>query len=660
MSVTEQAAALLGAAGSDTLTSEQQQVAAHGTGPLLVTAGPGAGKTSTITQRIVRLVRDSIARPSEILAMTFTVSAANELRDRLADPRMLGQAGARGVMVGTFHSVCAHVLRNHAELFGRTDAFSIYDADELGRIVDQLLADPSRAELREQLDRFGHGPRAEIVRVMSLAKTHLLTPTGYVERSHHPMKTVIAQVWQHVSDELAANNALDFDDLLVFAYALFMSRPSVLLHYRRRWPWVLVDEHQDNNWAQIWLVALLAGSDGNVTALADDDQAIYRFRGAEVDGTLRFRFWFPNATTIALGQNFRSRAEIVMAARRCVEHNRSRTQKVLVSARGPGGRIDTPVFANEHAEAEWIRTCVEETIGSGVPVGEIYVVARNAYLTQPLQRPLTEAGIPYRVVGGLGFYERAVVKDAIAYLELIANPRDRRAFRRAVQSPRRKIGDATVDRVIETAREEGVEITTACSVVAADGSVRQRDTRAALDQFAAAFAGLRRRMLAGEPVDVVVKAALSMPGGLVAHHQGRASRRDDADQAIEDLRTLCRAAAAHRRRDPAATLAAFVQSAMLDADDADGADDVVRISTIHRAKGCEAHTVIVVGCEERVLPSWRATESADPRDLEEERRLFYVAATRARKRLILTRSNARRGRPTAGPSRFLVEAGVVA
>lgn len=645
-------------------TPEQRQVVMHGRGPLLVNAGPGSGKTSTLTSRIARLVKDGTARPSEILAMTFTNRAALEMRRRLADPRMLGREGVAGLTVGTFHSMCAQVVRQYAAMFGRTSAFTIYDPETVGRVVEQLLARTERSDLRDELEAHGRGAVGEVLRVMSLGKNRLLSPESYAERSRHPAREAIAMLWRETNAELAASNALDFDDLLVFTYSLLRANEFVLRHLRHRWPWLLVDEHQDCNLAQIWLICLLAGPDGNVTAVADDDQSIYRWRGAELDGTLRFGNWFPDYQAVVLGRNFRSHSEIVNSARTLIEHNQQRVPKALVSDKGAGATIETPTFANEHAEAKWVRGRIQEAITAGVPSGQIAIIARSGYLTKPVRRELTEAGIPHRVLGDLGFYERAVVRDGLAYLELLANPRDARALQRALQAPRRGVGDTTVEQVVAIARERELDLIEACRTLAGNGVVRRRDTRAALVQFADELDRLRLDAAAGKPVDDVVKEALLIPGGLVEHHtasirgEKRSARRTDAEEALADLKSLYEAARSYRVADADATVAGFVQGVMLEEDrDLDGYDRV-DVSSVHRAKGMEAQLVVVLGCEERVTPLWRSIESHDPADLEEERRVFYVAFTRAMRHLILTRVNERGGRASAGPSRFLVEAGV--
>ena len=348
--------------------------------------------------------------------------------------------------------------------------------------------------------------------------------------------------------------------------------------------------------------------------------------------------------------------------------NELRHPKRLVAARGPGGRITTRGFATDRDEAGWAAGLIADALAAGTAPGEILVLARTALATGPIQAALAAAGVPPRVLGSLGLYERAEVRDALAYLALLANPRDAHAFRRAVQAPRRGAGTATINRVVAAARErfDGDLIATCVNAQRLDG-VRAQATRDALARFGAGLDGVRAEYRAGRSLGHVVVAALTIDGGLVAHHQARrdhapsADQRRDGERVLEDLRSLCRAA--HTYTDQVGTAASVTglleHAAGLHTHELQrGHDTRITVSTIHRAKGTEAQLVLLLGCEEQLLPSWRALQSADPEDLEEERRLFYVAATRAKDQLVLTRCHVRGGRATGGPSRFLTEAGL--
>src|SRR4051812_29097634 len=425
---------------------------------------------------------------------------------------------------------------------------------------------------------------------------------------------------------------------------------------------------QDTNEAQAALVHLLAGSGGNVTVVGDDDQAIYRFRSAEPRNILCFGERYPAHECVVLGRNFRSRAEILGAAARCIAHNEHRHAKRLTAARGAGGRITTRGFALDRDEASWAAALIANALAAGTPPAEILVLARTAFATGPVQAALAAAGIPHRVLGSLGLYERAEIRDALAHLALLANPRDAHAFRRAVQAPKRGVGSATIARAIAAARERFAgDLITTCAYAQLLADVRAAASRQGLEAFGARLDAVRAEYRAGRSLGHVVVAALTLDGGLVAHHQARrdssprADQRREGERVLEDLRSLCRAAQTYADQvGTAASVTGLLEHAAgLHAEEIrPGEDRRITVSTIHRAKGAEAQLVLLLGCEEQLLPSWRSLQSADPEDLEEERRLFYVAATRAKDHLVLTRCHVRGGRPTGGPSRFLAEAGL--
>jgi DNA helicase-2/ATP-dependent DNA helicase PcrA len=648
------------------LTPEQTQAVRHGEGPLLIVAGPGTGKTRTLTHRVAHLLATGAAAPGEILAVTFSVRAAGELRLRLAD--LLGEQAARGVLAATFHSVCARLLREHATLFGRTDAYTIYDQADLRRVIETLLADRTREPIQRAIAACGQPAAAELETRIALAKSRLLNPADYLERSRYSAAALVGAVWQATEEELERCNAWAFDDLLTFAVRLLREHPARLAHLRGRWRWLVVDEMQDTNEAQATLVHLLAGSGGNVTVVGDDDQAIYRFRSAEPRNILAFGERYPDHDRVVLGRNFRSRAEILNAAACCIALNELRHPKRLIAARGPGGRITTRGFATDREEAAWAAGLIADALAARTPPGEVLVLARTAFATGPIQSALAAAGIAHRVLGSLGLYERAEVRDALAYLALLANPRDANAFRRAVQAPRRGAGTATIGRIVAAARErfDGDLITTCANAQAVSG-VRTQATRDALAGFGAGMDSVREQYRAGRSLGHVVVAAVTLDGGIVAQHEARrdhspsAEQRRDGEHVLEDLRSLCHAAQTYAEQiGTAASITGFLEHAAgLHAEEIrPGEDRRITVSTIHRAKGSEAKLVLLLGCDEQLLPSWRSLQSADPEDLEEERRLFYVAATRAKDHLVLTRCHVRGGRATGGPSRFLTEAGV--
>jgi DNA helicase-2/ATP-dependent DNA helicase PcrA len=429
----------------------------------------------------------------------------------------------------------------------------------------------------------------------------------------------------------------------------------------------VADEFQDTSHAQATLVDLLAGPDGNLCVCGDDDQVIHTWRHADPRHILDFHHRYPARTEIVLGRNFRSRAEILEAAVRCVSHNQRRAPKALIAMHGPGGQVRVRAFANEFAEASWVTAQIADALAGGTPPREILALARTGYATEPLQRALAHAGIPHRVLGSLGLYERTEVRDALAYLMLIQNPLDAQAYRRAIGSPRRGIGTATVTKLVTWAREQhrGDLIAASARAGELDG-IRAQTARMRMVEFGAALEQVRAELAAGRSIGHVVIATVTMPGGLVRHFQHQRDhtpdpdRRRDAERVLEDLRSLCRATQAHDEHDEDATLTGFLERAAgLHSQELDSTTDRrITVSTIHRAKGTEATAVALLGCEEELLPSWRSISSPDPERLAEERRLFYVAATRAKDRLLITHVAERGRRPTRGPSRFLTEAGL--
>ena len=423
------------------LTPEQAHAVTFGSGPLLLLAGPGAGKTRTLTHRAAHLIQSARAQPWEILAVTFSVRAAGELRLRLAD--LLGETVARRVTAATFHSVCARLLREHASVFGRTERYTIYDQADMRRVIDWLLSDAERGQIQQALADHGQPASAEVLAEISRAKNLLMWPESYERSASHPAAPLIAAVWRESEVELRRSNAFEFDDLLACAVRLVAEQPHRLTWLRQRWRWILVDEFQDTSHAQATLVDLLAGPDGNVCVCGDDDQLIHGWRHADPRHILGFAERHPAHTRIVLGRNFRSRSEILDAAVSCVSHNERRAPKALIAMRGPGGQVQVLGLANEYQEANWAAGQIADALDAGVPPAEVLALARTGYATEPLQYALARRGIPHRVLGSLGLYERTEVGDALAYLTLLVNPRDAQAFRRAIQSPRRGIGPAT-------------------------------------------------------------------------------------------------------------------------------------------------------------------------------------------------------------------------
>jgi ATP-dependent DNA helicase UvrD/PcrA len=645
------------------LTPEQIAAVTHGEGPQVIHAGPGSGKTRALVERVVYLLITGLASPNQIVVVTFTNTAASECVVRIQD--RLGPGAVSGMSISTFHALCSRILRHHAPAFGRDDNFTIYDEHEVKKLVDYVLADKERVRVREQLERFGACSASEVHHEVSLAKNRLWTPEFYEQHSEHPVAPLTAAVWRELDRELADSNAVDFDDLLSCCVRLLGEHPDLLISYRNRWRWLLVDEIQDSNYAQMGLVRLLAAPDGNVTVVGDLDQSLYGWNGANPRNLLAFADVFPDHQQVALGRNFRSKEEIVKAAEQLIAHNTRRPKIEFVADRGPGGHVSVRRFENEYVEAAWIAGEIGRQLRGGLTGEEILVVARTAFATAAVQRALAQANIKHRVLGSLGLYERAEVKDAIAYLTLLTNPDNAGALGRAIAVPRRGVGEVTTRAIVDYAREQQLDLISACTQ--ADQLPRMRTrTRENIVRFGSSMLKVRAEHMAGRSLGHTVAATLMLDGGLVQHHQRRrqsAKRtedRHDADRVLEDLRSVCRAASVYQEQQGAlATLLGFVEQAVgLHSQELAREDPVVTVATIHRAKGMGKCLVFVCGCEERVIPSWRALEAGALENLEEERRAFYVAMTRAENMLVLTWCEHRNGNNTEGRSRFIAEAGL--
>ncbi len=663
------------AVGALPLSAEQQQVLTHSTGALLVFAGPGSGKTRTLTGRIAHLLDSGRARPQEILALTFTVRAAEEMRVRLVG--LVGHDRAAAVTVATFHALGARILRTHAHNFGRSPSFSIYDQGDVARVARDLLQDDHAGS-----DESAGELAAEVVQQIALAKSRLASPAALRTDAARQNGAWLATLWERLDGELERSNAFDFADLVTHPVWLLREHPPIRGDYRRRWRHVLVDEFQDTDPAQLALLAALVGPaggapHGSLMVVGDDDQAVFGWRGAAIENLLEFNRSFPCAARLVLRRNFRCRPAILHAATRCIAHNTRREPKALLADRPPGGDVRVLTFRNDHAEAAWLTKRIAGLIATGSDPREILVLCRSLRWTQPLQQALTAAGIAHRVIGARSLWERVEVKDALAHVALVANPSDTAAFRRAVAAPTdreqfrkaavappsRGSGPVTQRAVIDYARATRIDLLEAC--MRAETLAIRGQAKAALTRLGSELSGVRADLHADGLVGKAVIGAISVSDGPVAAYQllldeaaDQAVLRDTA-RVLEDLRSLCRAAHTYQREHREdATLAGFLQQTRVDGPDALTAEEDLRLSiaTIHSAKGTEAQTVFVLGCEERRLPSSHAIENSAPLAIEEERRLFYVATTRAKDRLVLTIAQQRFGCPGAGASRFVAEA----
>jgi len=629
------------------LNPEQRRAVEHPGGPLLVLAGAGSGKTRVLTHRIAYLVRTQRARPGEILAITFTNKAAQEMRERVE--LLLGHS-TRAMWVLTFHSACVRMLRAEAPRLGYTRSFTIYDQSDTRRMVkkciDDLDVDPKRFT------------PAAVHHQISDAKNKLRDADAYAQLVGGYFEQTVADVYRHYETEMHRMNAMDFDDLLVRAVNVLELFPEVRARYAATFRHVLVDEYQDTNHAQYrWLQLLAGGEDGhrNLMAVGDPDQSIYSFRSADIANILNFQDDFPEATVIKLEQNYRSTQTILDAANAVIDYNRGRLPKTLFTELGVGDPIKLRELDDEHAEARFVVGEIERLVDEGVSRSEIAVFYRTNAMSRVLEDTLVRREVGYQVIGGTKFYERAEIKDAVAYLQVLANPQDVVSFTRIVNSPRRGIGQTSLSRVIAHADTMGISVWEAAEDPAGVPGLGAAAIKA-FGRFMDTMAALRDRAESGIPIGDLLNAVL--------HESGyfewlEAERTIEAQGRMENLEQLVEVAhefdatAQEGERD----LGTFLQSVSLVADADSRKDDehLVTLMTLHNAKGLEYPIVFVVGCEEGVFPHSRSVEEGT---LEEERRLCYVAITRAMRDLYLTYARRRAvfGNTNYGlPSRFLSE-----
>jgi DNA helicase-2/ATP-dependent DNA helicase PcrA len=629
------------------LNGPQREAVEHGEGPLLVLAGAGSGKTRVLTHRVAYLLATGRARPGEILAITFTNKAATEMRERVE--ALVGRA-VRAMWVTTFHSACARMLRADAERLGYSRAFTIYDeADSLRmikRCMGELEIDPKRFPPRAM--------RAQI----SGAKNRLVDAVGFAEAQGSVFEETAAEVFTLYEKRMLEANAMDFDDLLVRTVNVMELFEASRERWRSTFRHILVDEYQDTNRAQYRLLQLLAGSEQNLMVVGDDFQSIYSFRAAEIRNILDFESDFPAAEVVKLEQNYRSTQTILGAANALIERNRSNRPKTLWTEIERGERVQLSELSDEHEEARWVAGEIERLESEdGVRREDVAVFYRTNAMSRVLEDTLVRFELPYQVIGGTKFYERAEIKDAIAYLSLLANPSDAISFGRVVNSPRRGIGATSQARLLSHSNTTGLPI---WEIAAAPDRVPGLGAAAvkAVGRFWEAMEGLRERT--GGPVAKLLEATLHETGYLEALE---AERTIEAEGRIENLGELIGVAAefdANREVEGAAGVSAleeFLQQISLYTEqDSIREESLITLMTLHNAKGLEYDTVFMVGCEEGVFPHMRALEEGGE---EEERRLCYVGLTRARRRLYLTWARERRvfgGRPERNvPSRFIDE-----
>jgi ATP-dependent DNA helicase UvrD/PcrA len=622
------------------LNPAQREAVLHTEGPVLVVAGAGSGKTRVLTRRIAHLLGAVGVKPPEILAITFTNKAAGEMRERVQD--LVGPP-ARAAWVMTFHSACGRILRREAQRLGYRSNFTIYDQADQIRLVKRCLE-----ELERDPKRFT--PRG-IHSQISNAKNTLVGPDEYTDRVASFYDQTVAEVYDLYQKRLFASNAVDFDDMLFLTVDVLERFPEARAKWQEAFRYILVDEYQDTNHAQYRLLQLLAETHRNVFAVGDPDQSIYGFRGADIRNVLEFEHDFPGSYTIALEQNYRSTQHILDAANGVISHNRERKEKNLWSELGDGDPVRVIEVEDEHAEARYVAAEIALLVEEGFSGSEIAVFYRTNAQSRVLEDVLVRQGIAYQVIGGPRFYERAEIKDLVAYLQVLDNPYDAVSLLRIATRPRRGIGDSTLARLATWADQREISLweATAEAEMAGVGAAPQR----ALKAFRATIESL---MSAAEELEVpeLIEEVLQRSGYLESLE---AERTIEAQGRIENLQELVSVAREWREQAQDTTLSAFLQEISLysDQDAIRGDASLVTLMTLHNAKGLEFRAVYLIGMEEGIFPHSRSIEE---QGIEEERRLCYVGMTRAQERLTLLHASSRMlygGRNHNLPSRFLDE-----
>jgi DNA helicase-2/ATP-dependent DNA helicase PcrA len=606
------------------LNPPQRDAVTAGPGPLLILAGAGSGKTRVLTHRIAYVLRTGQARADEILAITFTNKAAQEMRERVE--LLVGRA-TRAMWVMTFHSACARMLRADAHRLGYTRQFTIYDSADQRRLIKKCLDDLD-------IDPKRFTPRAMQVQI-SDAKNKLRAADDYRQLVGSFFEQTVADVYEAYERELHRANAMDFDDLLFRAVNLLELFQEVRDRYANAFRWILVDEYQDTNQAQYRWLQLLSSEHRNLAVVGDDDQSIYQFRGADITNILNFEDDYVDAHVVKLEQNYRSTQTILSAANAVVSNNRGRKAKSLWTEIGEGDPIKVRELADEHAEARFVAAEIERLVDEGVSRAELAVFYRTNAQSRVLEDMLVRAQIGYQVIGGTKFYERAEIKDAIAYLTFLVNPADGGAFTRIANSPKRGIGQTSLSRVLAHAETMGVtpwEAAAAAEDVPTLGTAARR----ALGRFMSTLERLKERVDSGAPVAEVLDETLRESGYRDALEAERTIEAQGRMENLDELVSVGRESDAPAGAEgEAAGVAEFLQQIALIAD-ADGIRDdegLVTLMTLHNAKGLEFPIVFIIGCEDGVFPHSRALDEGA---LEEERRLAYVGITRAMRDLYIT------------------------
>lgn len=621
----------------DTLNKEQQQAVFQTEGPVLILAGAGSGKTRVITHRIAYLLQECDVNPWNILAITFTNKAAEEMRDRV--DKLIG-FGSESVWISTFHSMCVRILRRHITLLGYDSRFTIYDADDSRTLIRQCMKQLG-INIKELTDR-------TVASAISGAKNKLQTPRMYeeAEASAHRdtyFTSVIASIYKEYQSQLKKNNALDFDDLLMKTVELFTTHDEILETYEERFRYIMVDEYQDTNEAQFELVRLLADKYKNLCVVGDDDQSIYRFRGADIHNILDFEKVYKNATVIRLEQNYRSTQNILSAANAVIAHNKNRKKKRLWTNKGDGNLIRLRVFGNGQEEAAYIAGDIQKRRKENPDLRfqDFAVLYRTNAQSRLLEDQFVYSSIPYNIVGGHNFYDRMEVRDILSYLRTIDNGQDDINTQRIINVPKRGIGATTITHVQDFARSQNISFFAALERAEEISTISR--SRAKIKPFVDLIHELRTFADTNRIDDTIRKVIEATD----YENYLRGYDKDTADDRIENVNELISKAASYENDleesgEEAPSLSGFLEEVSLVADiDQVGGDDRVLLMTLHSAKGLEFPQVYLAGMEEDIFPSYMSRMDETGESIEEERRLAYVGITRAKEELTLTAAKER-------------------
>ena len=629
----------------DSLNDEQREATTTVEGPLLILAGAGSGKTRVLTHRIVYLIEEVGVNPWNILAITFTNKAAQEMRERV--DKLVG-FGADQIWVSTFHSACVRFLRRFIDKLGYDNNFTIYDTDDQKSVIKAICK-------RLNIDTKNF-PERTLMSAISSAKDDLIGVRDYeIKTMGDFRKITIAKVYREYQETLKKSNALDFDDIIFITVELFKTCPEVLTYYQDRFHYIMVDEYQDTNTAQFELVRLLADRDRNLCVVGDDDQSIYKFRGANIRNILDFEFHYPEATVIKLEQNYRSTQNILDAANGVIAHNQGRKEKALWTDRGAGSPVHFRQFENAFEEAEFL---AEDIAGrmrkEGRSYGDFAILYRTNAQARLLEERMVVEGIPYNVVGGVNFYSRAEIKDILAYLKTIENGRDEVALRRIINVPKRSIGTASLEKVATYAQFRGETLFDA--LCEADNIPGLGKAQGKIREFVNLIQVLRSGLSSYGIVDLI-KAVLER-----TKYEDYLNEQDpeSTEDRLSNIGELITKATVYEETHDDISLSDFLEEIALvtDLDNVEDAENRVLLMTLHGAKGLEFPVVYLAGMEDGLFPSYMTITSDDNTDLEEERRLAYVGITRAMEELTLTcaRSRMIRGETQYNPlSRFVRE-----